>query len=348
MSVLGKLFGSSERAPELWPPKPGKSTFADAVPGKVTVQFFAHDEVEGFSGNFLTAVTDGLLKRRQRELVFSLRLAAGDDPTEKMRDLTRFVGTVYAWAREGNFVNPGELTQFGARGLFGRADSGLIYIDARPIRGVEVPERALAAIIVDAAEIRAAIDYGAFRVLTRLGAGLRLFPYPTWNDLERESVATSREAESLLAKVARVRAPDVFFIKTEARLQVSLPYDPTKLLRDLRALPPGAPFALLTMPAPMASAILTWSPGQEGPSGISADGSDSSSMSGSCLKVVPGKQADQIRPFEDGYAVLFSSESWGLLFASLSVQRPFSAKMAGGLRFDVIWREDPRLSVRGR
>ena len=339
MGVLRRLFGAeTARTAELWPPRPGKPSYADAVPGKVTVQFFTHDDVEGIAGNFLTAVTEGLARRRQRELVLTLRLAAAEDPRGKMRDLTRFFSTVYAWATEGNLVQAGGLTQFGPRGLFERANSGLIYAEARAIDGVRLPEQALAAVAVDAAEIRAALDYGAFRVLTRLGLSLRLFPYPTWSDLSRDSTVTARESETMLAKVARVRVPEVSFIKTEQALQVSLPHDPATLLRSLYAVPAGAPFALLTQPAPSANAILTWTPGQEAPSGISPDGSDGSRMSGSCLMVVPGKHDDRLNPFEDGYCLRLSSESWGRLSATLAAQRPFTSKLADGLRFEVNWR----------
>ncbi len=336
MGVFDKLFGGAERRTELWPPKPGKSTFVDAVPGKLVVEFFAHDAVDGFSGNFLSAVTDGLAKRRQRELVFTVRLASDEDPSEKMRELVRFVATVYAWAREGNLVDAGGFTQFGQRGLFGRADSGLLYADARAMAGVRLPEQALAAVSVDAREMRTALDFGVYRVLTRIGLQLRLFPFPTWSDLERSSAMTDNEADSRLTQVPRVRAPGVSFLLHDDSLRVNLPSDTTSLLRSLRALAPGAPFALLTRPAPNANAILVWTPGQAGMSGISPEGSDGSRRSGSCLVVVPGgKHVDEVRTFEDGCSVSFSTESWGLLSASLTAERPFALTTPSGMRVEI-------------
>ena len=339
MGVLGKLFGNgAEHGKELWPPKPGKSTFADAVRGKVVVEFFAHEDVDGFSGRFLSAVTEGLAKRRQRELVLTLRLGADEDATEKMREIVRFIATVYAWAREGNLVDAGGFTHFGKRALFGRVDSGLLYVDARPLDGVRLPERALAAVSVDASEMRTALDYGAYRVLTRIGLQLQMFPYPTWTDLERPSAVTADEAESRLSKLQRVRAPGVSYVMHGDSLRVSLPNSSLDLLRSLGALTPNLPFALLTAPAASANSILVWSPGQQEVSGISADGSDGSRRSGSCLVVVPGgKHADEIRTFEDGYSVTFSSESWGLLSASLAVERPFSLTTPSGVRFEAAW-----------
>jgi len=286
----------------------------------------------------LSAVTEGLVKQKQRELVMTLRLNGDEDPTEKMRELVRFFTIVHAWAREGNLVDAGGLTHFGQRGLFGRAGSGLLYADARPISGVRLPERALSAIAVDEREIAAALDYGVYRVLTRIGLQLRLYPFPTWTDLERPSAVTPREFESGLSKMPRVRAPKVSFIMQDDVLRVSLPGDATELLRDLRALPGNMPFALLTRPASSANAILVWSPGQEEVSGISPDGSDGSRRSGSTLVVVPGgKHADEIRGFEDGYSLTFCHDSWGQLAAALAVERPFSLTTASGIRFEIAW-----------
>ena len=339
MSLLGKLFGSgAERRAELWPPRPGKPSYADAVPGKVTVQFFAHDNVDGFAGSFVTAVSEGLSQRKQRELVLTLRLPVDEDPTEKMRDIVRFFATVYAWAGEGNLVDAGGFTQFGQRGLFGRPNSGLLYADARPISGVRLPERALAAVVVDAQEVRAAIEYGTYRVLTRLGLQLQLFPFPTWSELERPSSVTPRESESRLTALPRVRAPGVSFTMQGDLLRVSLPGDVSELLRGLRALPRNVPFALLTRPALSANAILVWSPGQTEVTGISPAGSDGGRRSGSCLVVAPGGQhADEIRAFEDGYSVSFSHERWGSLSAALAVQRPFAMTTPSGVRFEIEW-----------
>ncbi len=70
--------------------------------------------------------------------MLTLRLPDGEDPLPKMKDIVRFVSTVHAWAREGNLVDEGGFTQFGERGLFGRAHSGLLYSDARPNRGREI------------------------------------------------------------------------------------------------------------------------------------------------------------------------------------------------------------------
>jgi hypothetical protein len=345
MSVLKRLFGGKAAATEanaalatlLVAPSPGKPTLAQAVPNQVTVEFHAHDRVEGTVGNFLTAVTKGLLSNRQRELVLTLRLESNEDPSAKMKDIVRFVATVQRWARQGNLVDAGGFTKFGERGLFGRAQSGLLYADARPIADIPLPEGALAAIFVAAPEVRTALDYGTYRVLTRIGLQLRVFPYPVWGELERPSVVTSRESESLLTRVPRLPALNVFFVVTDERLRISVPRGSLSLLRGVGSLPGNTPFVLLTRPAPNANSILTWTPGQQEVSGISQEGSDGSRLSGSCLMIVPAAQRNQIRQFEDGYSLHFSSDSWGLLSATLLAQRSLSLNMAEDMRLELEW-----------
>lgn len=348
MSMFSGIFGrkpaAGERFANLVAPSPGKPTYVDAVSGHVAVDFYAHDSVEDLAGNFLSAVTEGLIRSRQRELCLTLRLADAEDPLPKMKDIVRFVSVVHAWAREGNLVGEGGYTQFGERGLFGRAHSGLLYSDARSISGVKIPERALAATLVNEAEVRAARDFGTYRVLTRIGVQQRVFPFPVWGELDRPSAVSAREAETELAKLPRLRARGAHFVMADKALRVTVPSDRENLMglmKGLMALPTGAPFALLVSPAPSANAVLVWAPGQEGMSGISPDGSDGSRLSGSSLIIVPGGASDRIVQVEDGYRLEFSAESWATLSGALMAQRPLSFGMQDNLRLEIVWPPRP-------
>jgi hypothetical protein len=351
VSVWSKLFGgkaevvAAESSPRPLPsfvvPSPGSPSTLAAIPGKLAVTFHAHDALEGSVGNFLSAVTHGLSKHRQRELVVTLRLSANDDAAEKAHELSRFFATVHHWARQGQLVNAGELTQFGARGLFGQSDNGLLYTTARAIGGVDLPARALAAVLVDRAEARLAMDCGVYRVLTRIGEYQRHFPNPTWSDLERPSVATLHESESLLAKVRRARTRAASFVVEGKRLRVLLSREVRADLRSsVASLPPGAPFALLTAPALSANAVLVWHPGQKAPRAISSDGSDGSRLSGCCLLIAPGGQKDQARIMEDGYSLLFSDESWALVSAALGAAKPLKLRMADEIVLELEWQSE--------
>ncbi|HTA93183.1 MAG TPA: hypothetical protein VK745_26575, partial [Polyangiaceae bacterium] len=239
------------------------------------------------------------------------------------------------------FVDAGGVTQFGERALFGRSRSGLLYADARPIRDIELPQRALVAIVADEREVQTALDYGSYRVLARLGAELHHFPFPLWSELSRPSVATESENQSRLSNVARTRAPGVSFVVDDEHVQVTLSPSVKSLLgRGVAALPPGAPFALLTKPAPSANAWLVWHPGQRDPLSISLDGVVASRVTGSCLLITPGGDENEGRSFEDGYALTLSEKSWLQLSSALRQQRALSIGLNGGVTLELGWLPD--------
>jgi hypothetical protein len=360
VSVWSKLFGYETRAAASAPssqaalsivlPSPGKPSTVSVLAAQLAVTLHAHQDIEGRAGNFLTAVSQGLSRHGQREIVLSLRLTSSQSASERAPEICRFLATVWHWAKSGKLVNAGELTQFGERGLFGRSHNGLLYTAARAIDGIELPRGALAAVLVDANELRLAMDSGAYRVLARIGEHERHFPGPLWSDEARTSVATERESESLLTKVRRARTRAASFLVEGKRVRVLLsPEVRAELRSSLASLPPGAPFALLTAPAASANAVLVWHPGQKVPKAISPNGSDGSRLSGSCLLISPGGQPDQARMLEDGYSLLFSDASWAKLADALVSGQPLRLAMADEMVVELEWRAeqsiDPRQSL---
>jgi hypothetical protein len=107
--------------------------------------------------------------------------------------------------------------------------------------------------------------------------------------------------------------------------------------RGVAAVPRGAPFALLTKPAPSASSWLVWHPGQTEPLSIAPDGSDNSRVSGSCLVIHPNAKLNEGRAFEDGYALFLSEESWANLALALRQERELSIRMEEGIRLELGW-----------
>jgi len=264
-------------------------------------------------------------------------LGTREPPIPKMQELVRFFTAVHAWAEAGKLVEQGGFTQFGERGLFEQAHCGLLYADARALPGLELPQRALSAIFVQAPEIRAARDSGTYRVLTRIGVQLRIFPFPSWGALDRPSAITPRESESLLAKVLRMHLPTAHFVLADQCLRLTIPRETKNLASSVNSLARDTAFALLTQPAPSANAILTWRPGQQEMTGISPDGSDGSRLSGSFVLFVPSAEGDRARPFEDGYSLLLSAASWLRLIAALAEQRPLSLELADGMHFECVF-----------
>jgi hypothetical protein len=336
MSVWSKLFGGTDRgpkfnaAPSYLAPTPGSPSKVVLVRDKLALEFHAHDSADGGTGNFLTVMSEGLNRYKQRELAITLRLGEGEEPSDKMRELGRFFGTVWRWAQEGVLVDAGDFTQFGERGLFGGSKNGLVYADARGIGDIALPADALAAVVVNEEELRVAMGFGAYRLLARLGDHYGQFPFPTWTDLTRPSLAMPRELDSQLAKLKRIRARGVSYVLDKGRARVSLPAAVRSVLaQGISALAPRAPFALLTDPSPDANALSVWYPGQQESKAVIAPGSAGNRSTGSFLAVVPGGQSDQTNVLEDGYTLHFSSATWLRVSQALLETRPLSLDMAG-------------------
>ena len=334
MDFWSRLLGDSPKL-EVEPPTPGKPSSVNALRFRLVVHFHVH-QLPDADGTFLTAFTQGLINQRQSELVLTLRLPEADDVAARMQQIVRFFVTVYAWARARKPVHPGGYTTFKERGLF-RPDSGVLYVRARPIRGLQLPPDALAVILASAEEVRTAIEFGAYRVLMRIGELERSFPYPTWNALDRASVVGPRENETALAKVPRIRMPGVSFLLEGKRLRVQLGGGAKLAGRGLAALPQGAPFALLLEPSSAADAVFFWHPGQEQPAGLVAPGSSGLRKSGSCLAIAPGGQKDEARPFEDGYTLLFSTPTWQEVSFAIRDQRDLSIALSDGTQLEFAW-----------
>ena len=342
MSFWSKITGakpSPKAEPSFDPPKLGETVVVSGADARLELAFTAHDRVEGREGRFLSAVTCGLEREKQREIVLTLALAGDTHSADVMRELVRFFSGVYAWAREGQCVDAGELTRFGERALFGRPNAGLLYADSRPIARVDIPDRALVALWVNASEIDVAAAFGAQRVLGRLGEQARQFPYPLVSDLERPSVAAATEGTSVLAKVARLRAPGVSFVVEDERLRVKLlRAEKRDLARSLMNLPRNdAPFALMMQPDPRAGAVLVWHAGQSEPAVITQPGADAARTTGAFLLLTPGARVDEARMLEDGYSLKLRREAWGVLASALQQERACTLSLAEGFRVSFEW-----------
>jgi Domain of unknown function (DUF3480) len=334
----GVQEASAERILDFQVPSLNRSTELAAIPGELLLRFHTHG-LDDAPGACLTVVTDGLSAHDQREIALTIRVFAAGDLRAHMREMTRLFTQIHYLARERRLVETGGFTQFRGRGPFGRSDSGLVYVDARPIPGVDLPLDALAAILVDSAEIRVVVACGPYRILTRIGRQCGVYPFPFWNDLARPSVATvGRESESLLAKVARARIPGVAFVAENDRLRVVIaPRARTALAKVTSGLTGTDALALLTDPAPEADARLVWCPGQTRPEAITPPGTDGSRVTGSFLALVPASQKDEVRLLEDGYAALLSDKSWASLRNAFRNQRRFVLHAPGSPVLVVDW-----------
>ncbi len=353
VSFFSKLFGprashpsqtSTPRDPSgerVVLPTPGNPSELHPIPGNLSVRVHAHDPL-GVEGAFITLVSEGLRAEGQREILLTLRARDGDDLEARIVDVASFFGSIHRLAGEGKTVDSGGFTQFGLRGILGGSNNGLLYVDAVPLAGIDLPPNPLAAIVVSSDEIALVRDGVTQRLLARMGELYRTYPFPRWNDLERPSLTAADEtASSLLFKVERARTSGVSILAESGHLQIMVAPDARAPLREMFAIStPAGPFAFLTDPATAANACLVWRPGQTEPAAITPPDSDGSRITGLFLLVTGGVERDEVRLLEDGYSLLLGPASLQSFWHSVEKQQPFSSSRCEGMTCALEWSSD--------
>lgn len=341
MGFLSKLLGAREPAPvAALLPTPGKPIDIIPIPGELSVRVHAHG-LPGIEGAFITLVSDGLAARGQREILLTLRTREGDDLDKQVEDVASFFGFIYGLAGEGKIVDAGGFTQFGPRGLLGGSHNGLVYAEAGSLPEVELPRKALAALLFGPEEVALVRAGCTYRLLARLGEHYRSFPFPLWNDLQRPSLADADEATvSVLSGVQRARTSGVSVLADAGHLRILVAPRGRAALRELLASRPDGAFALLTDPASAANAWLVWRPGQTEPAAIAPPGSDGSRVSGFFVLLCGGVERDEVRMVEDGYSLLLGPKSLASFWKALENETPFALSDCEGMSCALEWTSD--------
>ncbi len=108
-----------------------------------------------------------------------------DDPRQLFMALHQIAG-------QGKRVGPGGVSELGGKRFFGHH---LVYARAQPLGDVVLPPGCLAALPVNDEELRAVREFGATRVLARMGEAVRYFPFPPWgSEVARASRSRRRSA----------------------------------------------------------------------------------------------------------------------------------------------------------
>jgi hypothetical protein len=290
----------------------------------------------------------------QREIAIAVRLRASESAAEVRAKLERLLATIGNYAQQGKLVGPGDWTEFGGPGFLDSPTRGLVYADARGV-DPEIPATALVAVLVDSEELRLAQTTSVTRVLSRLGAATRQYPFPATCDRDRKSVAHREDQRSMLAMVARVRMPEVALLLANGVLVVRCRPKARHTFAEVFAqLAPDAAFGLICSPEAAANGCLVWHPGQTAPAAITPPGSAGEFLTGAMLLVAPGVDEDRVTVQEDGFALLARAETWAAmreaLLAGSEVQLPPTSD-GFGLRVEQIdegWnRYEPAGGARG-
>ena len=274
-------------------------------------------------------VTRGLEAFGHREIVVTLKRERGEASAEYPDDPLAFVTAIVPLAQQGSLAEPGSFSQFCPGGwLFG---GHVMYIEAQPLPGVDVPPRALAAILITGDELETLSAYGATRVLSRLAREATYYPCPPWSDRARVNRAIPREAETILRGVPRVNASGTSALYDGRNLRVSISADGRAGLQQ--ALAPwtvDVPIALLTDIGPFADGCLVWEPGLTGLNAVAPPNAKGERVAGCFVLIAAGAAENEMRIIEDGFALMLTNDAAAALREALMNAREFRVMTAAG------------------
>jgi hypothetical protein len=361
MSWWSKLVGRA--------PPPAFPVEHAVIPDHLVVRVHRHDFPNGsVPVPCWTYVTKGLLAAGQKEMVFTLRRLADEEPDSYPQEPLLFFAQVHQLASSGRPVDAGGYTTFrAASGFLGMTEmTGFAYLPPVDLPGVELPpDRAILALLLMPEEAELVQPLGSYRLASRLGQANRYYPYPPWSERGRAAVLSRQDVEqSLLGQL-----PLAYCAGTTVRVQMATQTGAVpgqdrlvpggsagpvtlRLPRALQAQIAQALadkqddwyFALLTDPDPEANSRLVWRPGQQELQLILPPGSDSSCVTGGFVAVVAeAGSIDGARFAEDGFAVTFCHPTGRRVLTALRNGQPVAVEPAAPdlLPFRLEWIAEP-------
>jgi hypothetical protein len=316
----------------------------EIVPGAFSAMVHSH-KLSTLQGEIpcWSYVSKGLKAVEHPELVITLRREV-DEPEDAFPDdpLQLFMA-LHQIAGQGKRVGPGEVSELGGKRFFGHH---LVYARAQPLGDVVLPPGCLAALPVNDEELRAVREFGATRVLARMGEAARYFPFPPWTERGRAGLAFERAFDaSLLVKVHRYHS-SIQVVMSDNRVTARAMRSQQPRLREIVAAQHGdGPFAMLTTLDGAADSCLVWHPGQRDACAIAAPGSKGARTCGCFLGLLPGQPEDGALVIEDGFVLQLTTASWEKLLRALGDGTDLAIPATGmGMSFALEWMDERYVS----
>lgn len=329
MKLLKRLF---TKQPLSSAPAPYKTL--EIAPGVLAINVYAHTMptmLETFP--CWTFISRGLANIQQKEIVVSLKQKPDDNEEEIFEAIVNYYKMVARFAADKRYVDQGDFTQFGERKFF---EHHLVYVEARSIPEIPVPEKALYALMVDNDELEWFKQFGELRVTAKLGAATRHFPYPSWSDRDRKSVVSQEDYEAtILSKVPLLRKPEVAVFREKGEIVVLFEKIYAEYLQKAFAeFTPDMPRVFIGKLPAGADACLAWDSSYDEPFAISAPEGQGKKLAG-CFFILTAMNEgpEKIAPLEDGFAAVVSYKTLESFDLALKTIKPF--RLAG--KFRVEW-----------
>jgi hypothetical protein len=277
-SWWSKLLGreQEQREPQTAPPidepvdldAPARRVSSKQVNGQLWIHEYRHaTHAMGGPITVRTFMTEGLEAVNARELRATVPADWDEGAIEMVHEV---LSTLHRLAADGRPAVLGGFTGFEISGLAGGERISLTYARGAVIPGIPKAESALVAILLHPEELELVQQGLVTRVLGRLTARARVFPYPPcWEVRTTPVFRAADQAASLLEKVPRASLGDLRVTAIEetspegpsTTVFLSLPPNAPRAFRELWS---DASMQVLTLHAflaPDADAQATWMPG---------------------------------------------------------------------------------------
>lgn len=318
MAAFKNLFGLKEK-------KPAFPVVIEIIPEKLTATVDLVDiQLPGGPLSCWSYTTQGYNAYGQKEMVFLFARGNDTAPEAYSMEPIEFFRTFEPFARKGETVNVGSVTEFGGPGPFGRQ---IVYFAPQAVKGLSLPADVIVPFLITSEEAYSIEKYGPTRFMARLGQSHDVFPYPIWSDLRRPPVTHEADLETLLERVERIPAKKLIVYQEGEAIFLRNAYRPEDHFAD--DLPMLAPLAFLTALDPRADSCLVWQTGQGDPQAIIQPGTNGDHLCGCFLLIVPGHAEDQWQILEDGFAWMLTQQSWQGIRSVLAAGKSLKATMTG-------------------
>lgn len=310
----------------------------EVVPNELSVQIYLHKLPGGDSREAWSFVTEGLSKVGQSEMVMTILKREDEKSSDFPGDPIAFFKVVHALAKQERLVHAGGFIELGAgkKGFIAPQFIGAIYLPAKPLEGVSLPEGALAVIPITSEELDAYDIGGASRVSGRLSSQDKFYPYPTWCDRGRKSVFSPEDIKTMKAEPINEAPTESLYsagiIAEGTQLSLAVPSDARDSLVELfKKLPNDAPLRLNMGVDPRANAFLIWTSGAA--QAVAPPKSDGSIMSGSYIELLPGVKKTEFARYGDGYVVMLTSDEWTKFKSAINEKKDLTITATTGGEF---------------
>jgi Smad anchor for receptor activation-like, C-terminal len=325
----------------------------EIVPGKLRVKVFA-GTVPGKDGPLpvWTYATDGLRASGQKEFLLTILRRTDERPDQYPTDPFDIFAALYPLAAGGKLGGEGGHARFAGAPFLGRTDvAGILYTRPDPLRSASAQAEGLLLVPLTEAELQVASKLGHLRMLGILGAHYGLYPWPVFFDRARPSLVPGPEEwHSVLSLMILVRIPGVRVAASMAgsgaqwvgggNLEVSLPRARQDEIAEALLENGDSSVALFAELDPAANGLAIFRPGQNGPTAIKAGRNSVSRVSGNFVSFLSGAAlSDSARLYEDGFAVMLTSDSRRALADALRTGHDLDRPGKGGMSFSLRWRE---------